>query len=91
MQDAFGTVVWIVAAVGAIAAIYTLIGTGASYRQIGSGGIAQDEDGHDGDDHEELRDEIRHHVVAQNARRRGRGAEPLDVEDEIVRRIRELS
>ena len=40
---------------------------------------------------DELREEIRAHVLARNARRVRGGAEPLDVEDEIERRIRDLT
>jgi hypothetical protein len=138
MEDALGTLVWVVAGVGAIIAIYTLIGTDRSYREIGRDGIVGDEetpasdaaprsadadrdteirqllearnarrarrgeapqdvdsalaalDGPaDGDDG--LRAEIREHVVARNARRVRAGDAPLDVEQEIERRIRELS
>jgi hypothetical protein len=88
MEDAFATLVWVVVAVGAVVAIYTLIGTGRGYREIGGGGIAHDEQDGVGDD---LREEIRQHVLAHNARLVGRGHEPLDVEQEIVRRIRGLS
>jgi hypothetical protein len=134
MEDAFGTLVWVVAAVGAIVAIITLVGTGRTYRQIGGGGIVRDGD-RDGPDaaaereeeilqmlearnarrvrrgeapldvaaqraaledppggvDDELREEIRAHVLARNARRVRDGAEPLDVEDEIERRIRDLT
>ena len=40
---------------------------------------------------DELREEIREHVLARNARRVRAGAEPLDVEEEIERRIRDLT
>ena len=38
----------------------------------------------------ELRDEVRTLVEARNARRVARGEEPLDVEAEIDRRLREF-
>ena len=44
MEDAFGTIVWVVAVVGAIVAVYTLVGTGRSYREIGGGGLVRDDD-----------------------------------------------
>jgi hypothetical protein len=132
MEDAFATLVWIVAAVGVIVAIFTLIGTGRSYREIGGDGLVRDHDATrtgsppsadaERDDEirqmlearnmrrarrveaqlaaltrapaavdDELREEIRQHVVARNARRVRAGAEPLDVEQEIERRIRELT
>jgi hypothetical protein len=40
---------------------------------------------------DELREEIRQRVVARNARRVRAGAEPLDVDEEVERRIRELT
>ncbi len=137
MEDAFGTIVWVVAVVGAIVAIYTLIGTGRSYREIGGGGLVRDDDAPAGADRadaqrdeeirqmlearnvrrvrrgeapqdveaqraalerppptdvdDELREEIRAHVLARNARRVRDGAEPLDVDEEIERRIRDLT
>jgi hypothetical protein len=91
MEDAFGTLVWVVVAVGAIVAVYTLIGTGSAYREIGSGGIGHDDQDGADDADDELREEVRQHVLARNARRVRAGDEPLDVEQEIVRRIRALS
>jgi hypothetical protein len=40
---------------------------------------------------ESLRDEVREMVVASNARRVRRGEEPLDVEAEVERKLRDLS
>ena len=40
---------------------------------------------------EGLRDEVRQLVVARNERRMRRGEEPVDVESEVDRRLRELS
>ena len=89
MEDAFGTVVWVVAAVGALVAVYTLIGTGRSYREIGGGGIAHDDD--DGrpagpplsaDAERDM--EIRQMLEARNARRARRGEAPRDVEIELA-------
>lgn len=87
MEDAFGTLVWIVAAVGALVAIYTLIGTGRSYGEIGGGGIVRDSgappDGAMSADAE--RDmEIRQMLEARNARRARRGQAPQDVEAELA-------
>jgi hypothetical protein len=85
MEDAFPIVVWIVAAVGAIVAIYTLIGTGAGYRKIGGGGITRDEDGDGAPGTEAERDmEIRQLLAGRNARRAGRGEVPQDVEAEFA-------
>ncbi len=83
MQEAFGTLVWVVAAVGAIVAIYTLLGTGRSYREIGGGGIAHDDDEAIGAD--AARDaEIRQMLEGRNARRARRGEAPQDVEAELA-------
>jgi hypothetical protein len=40
---------------------------------------------------EDLRDEVRALVVARNHRRVRAGLEPLDVEAEVLRRIRDLN
>ncbi len=86
MEDAFGTLVWVVAVVGAIVAVYTLIGTGRSYREIGGGGLARD----DRDDpvpmsaDAERETEIRQMLEGRNARRERRGEPPQDVEAQFA-------
>lgn len=88
MEDAFGTLVWVVAVVGALVAVYTLIGTGRSYREIGGGGIGHDEDDRAGgtamsaDAERDM--EIRQLLEARNARRARRGEEQQDVEAELA-------
>ncbi|MBW3608875.1 MAG: hypothetical protein KY463_11055 [Actinobacteria bacterium] len=78
MEDAFGTIVWVVAIVGALVAIFTLVGTGRSYRQIGGGLVRDGSDPRD--DSAAVRDEeIRQMLEARNARRERRGEAPLDV------------
>jgi hypothetical protein len=89
MQDALGTLVWIVAVVGAIVAIYTLIGTGRSYREIGGGRIVRDShepaDGGTPRSADAERDtEIRQLLAARNARRARRGEAPQDVDGEFA-------
>ena len=88
MEDAFGTIVWVVAIVGAIVAVFTLVGTGRSYREIGGGGLVRDDDGVSGgravDTAAERDEEIRQMLGARNARRERRGEAPLDIEDEIA-------
>jgi hypothetical protein len=42
VEDAFGTVVVVVAIVGAVVAVITLVGSGRSYRQIGRGGLTHE-------------------------------------------------
>lgn len=89
MEEAFATIVWVVAVVGAIVAVYTLAGTGRSYREIGGGGLVRDR--HDARGGEaapasaaERDEEIRQMVEARNARRVRRGQAPLDVDAEIA-------
>ncbi len=83
MEDAFGTLVWVVAAVGAIVAVFTLVGTGRSYEQIGDRGIAEDGGGAPQDAAAERDAEIRQLLEARNARRVRRGEAPQDVEAEF--------
>jgi hypothetical protein len=83
VQDAFGTLVWIVAAVGAIVAVLTLAGTGKSYREIGARAFQRD-DGRDPLPSDAQRDdEIRQLLRARNARRARRGEAQQDVEAEL--------
>jgi hypothetical protein len=135
VQHAFGTLVWIVAAVAAVIAIFTLAATGKSYRAIGGAGsgpttktaralgrpsatrrsascstrrtraasaaamrLDVQAQVDELTDHaaaavvdKGLREEIREHVVARNARRVRAGHKPLDVEAEIERQLRELT
>ena len=89
MQDAFGTIVWVVAIVGAIVAVYTLIGTGRSYQEIGGGGLVRDDDGVSpgagaADSAAERDEENRQMSEARSARRERRGEAPLDVDAEIA-------
>ena len=89
VEDAFGTLIWVVAAVGAIVALFTLVGTGRSYGQIGGGGMVPDDDavaggGGSGDSAAERETEIRQMLQARNARRARRGESPLDVDTELA-------
>jgi hypothetical protein len=83
MQDVFGTIVFVVAAVGAVVAVITLVGSGRSYRQIGRDGLAREGDGApDGPAAE--REEVRQMLGARNARRERRGEPPVDVASELA-------
>jgi hypothetical protein len=89
MEDAFGTIVWVVAIVGAIVAVFTLVGTGRSLREIGGGGLVRDDDdvsaaAAPADSAAERDEEIRQMLGARNARRERRGEAPLDVEAELA-------
>jgi hypothetical protein len=83
VEDAFGTVVFVVVAVGVLVAVITLVGSGRSYRQIGRGGLTHD-DAPAASPATEREDEIRQMLVARSARRERRGEEPLDIEAELA-------
>jgi hypothetical protein len=85
VEDALGTIVFVVAAVGAVVAVITLVGSGRSYRQIGRGGLTHDgDDGRAGSAADEREAEIRQMLAARNARRERRGEPALDVEVELA-------
>src|SRR4051794_18524974 len=83
MEDAFGTLVWVVAIVGALVAVYTLVGTGRGYRGIGGGGIGRGGDTHE-DTPEERAEDIRQMLDARNALRAQHGEAPVDLEAELA-------
>jgi hypothetical protein len=91
VQDVFGTVVIAVAAIGAVVALITLVGSGRSYRQIGHSGLLREGDDGAPDGPAAEREEIRQMLGARNARRERRGEPPLDVDAEVERRIRKLT
>jgi hypothetical protein len=72
-QDAFWTVLLIVVIGGAVVAVFTFLGTGKLYEQIGRGGLSLREDA------------IRQLLPARNERRARRGQAPIDVEAELQR------
>jgi hypothetical protein len=92
MQEAFGTVIFIVVAVAAVIAIVTLFGRSRLYDDIGRGGMSIGED-------RDMRprsapaapvstaerdDEIRQMLEARNARRAAQGRPTVDVEEELA-------
>jgi hypothetical protein len=95
MADALGIVIVGVVIVAALVAVGTLVTSGRTYDQIGRGGLSL-RDGSDRPAGEALRsgaaaarerdEEIRQLVEARNERRRGRGLEPVDV-DEAIREL----
>jgi hypothetical protein len=98
VQDAFWTVLLIVVIGGALVAVFTFIGTGKLYEQIGRGGLSLHEDddgrGRPGGGGAppsaavaagERDEEIRQLLTARNERRARRGKEPIDVEAELQR------
>jgi hypothetical protein len=99
VQDAFGIVLVVVVAFAAVVAIVAFVSSGGAYDQIGRGGLSLG----DGADRPpepagspaaaaaEREAEIRQMLEARNARRLRRGEEPIDVEAEVQRRLRELT
>lgn len=90
MEEAFGTVVVVVAVVAALVAIVSYIGSGRLYQGIGKGGLSLDEpDAPRGPRpgsaafRRESEAELRQLLEAKSYRRQRRGEEPLDVEAEL--------
>jgi hypothetical protein len=96
-QDAFWTVLLVVVIGGALVAVFTFLGTGKLYEQIGRGGLSLNEDddgrGRTGGgappppaaSAREREDEIRQMLTARNERRARRGQPPIDVDAELQR------
>jgi hypothetical protein len=93
MQQAFGTVVWVVSGVGLLAALAGLFFSGRTWEEYGRNHLVRDTDhsrapgpvpvGSAGAQLE--RDlEIRQLLEARNARRLRRGEAPIDVETELA-------
>ncbi len=98
VQDAFWTVLLVVVIGAALVAVFTFLGTGKLYEQIGRGGLSLREDddgrGRPGGGGAppsaalaagERDEEIRQLLAARNERRARRGQEPIDVEAELQR------
>jgi hypothetical protein len=91
VEDAFGTVLFVVVILGAIVAAATLATSGKAYDQIGKGGLSLG-DGTDrpaGTPTDAMSmairdDEIRQMLQAKNERRRRRGEEPVDIDAELA-------
>jgi hypothetical protein len=91
MQQAFGTVLFIVCGVAALAALALLIRSGKTWEEHGKRGLLLDRDLPRGPVHgsaaatAERDAEIRAMLEARNARRARRGESPVDVEQELAR------
>jgi hypothetical protein len=98
VQDAFWTVLLVVVIGAALVAVFTFLGTGKLYDQIGRGGLSlrEDDDGRGGGGGgggaanpavaaREREDEIRQMLTARNERRIRRGEAPIDVDAELQR------
>jgi hypothetical protein len=93
MQEAFGTVIFVVVGIGAVLAIVSLFGRGRLYDDIGRGGlsIGEDRDMRPRGSSQaapvsaaERDDDIRQMLEARNARRAAQGRETVDVEAELA-------
>ncbi len=89
MEDAFGTVLFVVVVIGVVVAGITLATVNGAYDQIGKGGLdGSDKPAgpHAGDGASAaVRDEeIRQMLTARNERRIRKGQEPLDIDVELA-------
>ncbi|MGH2839769.1 MAG: hypothetical protein ACRDKY_02960 [Solirubrobacteraceae bacterium] len=82
MEGALLIVVVVVTLACSLIAIFTLAGSGKTYRQIGSGGLSTPDPEDAGPD--ERDEEIRQMFEARNARRERRGEAPLDIDAELA-------
>ena len=82
MQEAFGIVLIVVVAAGAVTAVLTLFSNGRMYDRIGRGGLSIEEKPPPAPERDA---EIRQMLAARNAVRAERGAPPLDVDAEFGR------
>ncbi len=88
MHGAFGTVLWVVCIVGALAALAALISMGKTWEDLGKNRMLMDSElprqpAPTSVSLHERDEEIRQMLQARNARRIRRGEEPLDVELEL--------
>ena len=88
VQDVFGTVLFVVVALGVVVAGITMATSSGAYKQIGKGGLFGDDDGprpREGSGSVAVRDEeIRQMLQARSDRRVRKGGEPLDIEAELT-------
>ena len=90
MQSAFGTVVWVVCAVGVVGALAAAVLNGRTWAEYGKNHLTLDRESErapEGSAAAALeRDmEIRQLLEARNARRRRRGEPEVDIEQEMAR------
>jgi hypothetical protein len=85
MQDAFAIVLFVVVAVGVVAAIASLFTRGRLYDDIGRGGLSIDRPPPEpAGGTAERDDDIRQMLAARNVRRAARGEAEVDVEAELA-------
>jgi hypothetical protein len=92
VQEAFGNVLFAVVILGGIAAIVGIMGTGKLYKEIGKGGLFEDEAARKANaggaappmNVQERDEEIRQMLTARNARHARTGGAQVDIEDELA-------
>ena len=92
MQDAFGYVIFAVVILGSIGALVGIMGTGKLYKEIGKGGLFEDEPARKAAasggavpvNAAERDEEIRQMLTARNARHARTGGAQVDIEDELA-------
>jgi hypothetical protein len=89
MDDAFLVVVIAVSLIAFVIAAFALATSGGSYDEIGRGGIASDEPVRP-ETYADVAAEVRELVELQNARRVARGEPPLDVDEEVSKRLNDV-
>jgi hypothetical protein len=87
VQDALPIVIVAVVVVAGLVGVATLLASGGAYDHIGRSEITFDHEAERTDEGSTLEAEVRTFVEARNARRLARGEPPLDVEEEVKRRI----
>jgi hypothetical protein len=89
VHAAFGTVLFVVVAVGILAAVASFVGRSGLYDQIGKGGLMMDRSTPEPDSSPAgaaiREEEIRQMLEAQNLRRERQGRPLLNIEEEIAR------
>jgi hypothetical protein len=95
MQDAFGTVIFVVVGLAAVIAVVTLFGRSRLYDDIGRGGLSIGEDRElrpsggsaragGASSAAEREEDIRQMLEARNARRAAKGRPTVDVDEELA-------
>jgi hypothetical protein len=95
MQEALGTVIFVVVAVGAVIAVISLFGRSRLYDDIGRGGLSIGEDRElrprgggaragGASSAAEREEDIRQMLEARNARRAAKGRPTVDVDEELA-------
>lgn len=90
MDDAFIAVVVVVSVAALVVAVVVLATSSGSYDEIGRGGLSLEEPVQRRETYADVVAEVRGFVEAANVRRAARGEPLLDVDAEVMKRLREL-